>query len=54
VSSIDSPEFLVQQQYIGRPITVVLEEFVGVCHSDIGLNVVVSLVVKYSENPKGN
>ena len=57
LSSIDSPEFLVQQKIFGRSRygTVELQELVGVCHADLGAaNMVVYLVVKNSEIPKRN
>jgi len=57
LSSIDSPQFLVQQKNIGcsRYGTVELEELVGVCHAGLGgMSVVVSTIVKNSEIPEGN
>jgi len=57
LSSIDSPEFLVQQKNIGRSrySIVELEEFVGLCHADLGgMSVIVSTIAKNSEIPEGN
>jgi hypothetical protein len=57
LSSIDSPEFLVQQKNIGhsRYGTVELEELVGLCHANLeGMSVVVSTIVNNSEIPERN